>query len=67
MINTNWNLTYAKIGETAKLGFQFVYTTKSEIGSQLSLSTSAHVQLWQASEKAFNEGLGARNVFPNTA
>ncbi len=47
---------------------QFVYTTKSKMGSQLLLaSTSSHVQLWQESEKAFNECLGVSNVFPTAA
>ncbi len=41
------------------------YTTTSEIGSQLLLaSTSSNVLLGQGSEKAFNECLGVRNVFP---
>ncbi len=39
--------------------FQFVYTTTSQIGSQLLLaSTSSKVLLGQGSEKAFNECLG---------
>ncbi len=48
--------------------FQFLYTTKSEMDSQLLLaSTSSHVQLRRGSEKAFNECLGLSNVFPNAA
>ncbi len=48
--------------------FQFVYTTTSEIGCQvLPSSTSSNVLLGRGSEKAFNECLGVRNVFPSAA
>ncbi len=48
--------------------FQFVYTTKSKIGSQFLLaSTSSHVQLWRGSEKVFNECLEVSNVFSTAA
>ncbi len=43
--------------------FQFVYTTTSEIGSQLLLApTSSTVLLGRGSLKAFNECLGVSNV-----
>ncbi len=48
--------------------FQFVYTTKSKLGSQLLLaSTSSHAKLWRGSEKAFHECLGVSNVFATAA
>ncbi len=41
--------------------FQFGYTTRSKIGSQLLLP------FFRGSEKAFNEGVGVSNVFPSAA
>ncbi len=47
--------------------FQFVYTTKSKMVSQLLLaSITSHVQLYRGSEKAFNECLGVSSVFLTT-
>ncbi len=43
--------------------FQFVYTTKSKMGSQLLLdSTYSQVQLGRGSQKAFNECLCVSNI-----
>ncbi len=45
--------------------FQFVYTTKSNIGSQhLLASTRSNVLLGRGSDKEINECIGVSNAFP---